>query len=212
MAGPHMPGGAEAFTVVSVTWEDVPVWYHAYCTHPHATTATTFAQGWGNTRFAPISCPDGSPVHTYYAASSFACVVMESLFHDVPLSPPGVFDLDRLTHFRLARLTIPDPIQCVSFHTPHLPALDLTRADLIDSLPAVYDSTRKWSQAAYNQCPGAHAIAYGSRRDDSGRCVMLFGQRLPSSRLTVVSDESMAVEPLRTKVLQLADSLNLNVI
>jgi len=41
---------------------------------------------------------------------------------------------------------------------------------------------------------------------------MLFGQWLPSSRLTVVSDESMAVEPLRTKVLQLADSLNLNVI
>lgn len=212
MAGPHVPGDAESFTVVSVTREDVPVWYHAYSTHPYATTATSFAQGWGDTRFAPISCLDGSSVHTYYAASSFECTVMESLFHDVPLSPPGVFDLDRLTHFRLAKLTLPDPIQCVSFHTPYLPALQLTRAELIDSLPAVYDATRKWSQAAYSQCPTAQAIAYGSRRNDSGRCVMLFGQRLSSSPFTVVSDESMAVDPLRTKVMQLADSLKIHVI
>jgi len=212
MPGPHAPGTAEPFTVVPVTQEDVPLWYHAYSTHPHSTTATTFAQGWGNTRFAPIYCPDGSPVHTYYAASSLECAVMESLFHDLPLSPPGVFNLDRLTHFRLAKAMLPDSLQCVSFHTPYLPALNLTRAQLIDSLPAVYDSTRKWSQAAYDQCAAAQAIAYGSRRHDSGRCVMLFAQRLQPSPLTVVSDESMAIDPLRSKVLQLADTLKINVI
>jgi hypothetical protein len=137
---------------------------------------------------------------------------MESLFHDVTLSPPGVFDLDRLTHFRIAKLVLPDPIQCVSFHTPYLPALELTRADLIDSIPAMYPQTRQWAQAAHEQCPAAEGIAYGSRRNDAGRCVMLFGQRLSSPGLYVLGDDSLAVDPLRSRVLQLADSLKISII
>lgn len=212
MTGLHVPGAAEPFTVLPISREDVPAWYHAYCTQPHGTTSTTFSEGWGNTRFAPINLPDGSPVHTWYAASSFECAIMESLFHDVTLNPPGVFYLDRLTHYRIAKVLLPDPIQCVSFHTPYLPALELTRADLIDSIPAKYPQTRQWSQAAHDQCPTAQGIAYGSRRNDAGRCVMLFGQRLSSPRLDVLGDDSLAVDPLRSKVLRLADSLKISVI
>lgn len=212
MCCPHAPGAAESFTVVRLTPDEVPVWYHAYkIDHPWA-TGTTFAQGWGNTRFAPIHLPNGSAVHTWYGASTFDCALMESVFHDVSLNPPGYLDLARLDRYRVAKVALREELQCVSFHTPFLPALDLTRADLIDSLPVAYAATRQWSQAAHDQCPKAQAIAYGSRRNDVGRCVMLFGQRLPANALLVVADDPLSVEPYRSRVIELADSLRLSVL
>jgi hypothetical protein len=73
------PGATEPFTLVPVTRAEVPVWFHAYCTKNHPTKADTFSKGWGDTRFAPISTETGSPVHTYYAASSPECAYMESV-------------------------------------------------------------------------------------------------------------------------------------
>lgn len=203
------PGSDEAFANEAVEQSEVAVWYHVYSTQDHPNTATTFAEGWGDTRFAPIYFPDGSPVHTYYAASTFECAVMESVLHEIELSPPSVFYVDCLKHFRLARIELDYSLECVSFHTPYLPALDLTRAQLIDSLPAYYGQTRAWAQAAFDQRPGVHALAYGSRRHDAGRCVMLFGQRLPTPRFTVLSDEPLSLDPLRQRVLQLVRRLKL---
>lgn len=212
MTGPRSPGKSERFSVVSVTPSNVSVWYHAYNTQYAGASPTSFAQGWGNTRFAPIQLPDGSPVHTWYGASTFECALMESVFHDIPLNPPGHLDMARLADYRMTKVLIPIEMQCVSFHTPHLPALELTRADLIDSYPVVYPATRKWSQAAFDQRTSAQAIAYGSRRDDSGRCVMLFGQRLPADALRVVADDPLAVDPYRSMVIKLAESLGLWII
>lgn len=203
------PGPNEAFATEAVDKSVVASWYHVYSTMDHPNDATTFSEGWGDTRFAPIQCADGSPVHTHYAASTFDCAIMESVLHENPLSPPGVFYVDSLKHYHLARIELDYSLECVSFHTPYLPALNLTRAQLIDSLPAYYAQTRAWAQAAYDQQPTAHAIAYGSRRHDAARCVMLFGQRLPNPRFKVLSDESLALDPLRQRVLQLVRRLNL---
>jgi hypothetical protein len=136
---------------------------------------------------------------------------MESVLHDVPLSPPGVFNVDELQHYHLAQFTLCEPLHCVSFHTPHLPALrNITRAQLIDSLPACYDETRAWAQAAYLQRPQAQAIAYGSRRDDAGRCLLLFKQRLPDPPFVVTKDEPLALAPRRKEMLDLIDLLGIS--
>jgi hypothetical protein len=197
------PGTSEPFIVVPVTRTDVPVWYHVYCTKTHSTKADTFAKGWGDTRFAPISTDTGSPVHTYYVASTPECAYMESVLHEIPLSPPGVFDVSELQHYHLAQVVLPEPLACVSFHTPYLPALNLTRSQLIDSLPACYAETRPWAEAAYRQEAKAQAIAYGSRRDDAARCLMLFGQRLPEPPISVLKTEPLAHSPRREEVLAL---------
>ena len=187
------------------------MWYHVYCTaHFPATTATTFAQAWGDTRFAPIAQADGTPVHTYYAASTPEAAYMESVLHDVSLSPPGLFEVDALRHYRLATVEVPPSVRCVSFHSKDLPRLhNLTRALLIDSAPVCYPETRAWSQAAFLQRPAAQAIAYTSRRDDSGRCVMLFKQRLQDPQLRVVSDEPLSLGPRRAEMMALVRSLRL---
>jgi hypothetical protein len=189
---------------------DVPVWFHVYYTKTHPNRAETFSEGWGDTRFAPICREDGTPVHTYYAASTPECAYMESVLHDIPLSPPGAFGVDELQYFHLAQFTLRHPLDCVSFHTPYLPALqNITRAQRIDSLPACYPETRAWAQAAYLQRSEAQAIAYGSRRDDAARCLMLFKQRLPDPPFTVIKVEPLALAPRRKEILALIRRLRI---
>lgn len=205
------PSAAEDFEVLELTQRDVASWYHVYSTRHHASTrADTFSEGWGDTRFAPILTETQEPVHTYYVANTPAAAYMESLLHDVSLSPPGMFEVASLSYFHLVRLRLPASLHYVSFHTPYLPRLGITRAQLIDSLPATYGRTRRWSQAAYLQRPGAEAVGYGSRRDDSARCMMLFKQRLPDPPFEILSDESMAIEPRRAELLALVRSLGLH--
>lgn len=203
------PGPSEPFTLVHITRAEVPVWFHVYCTKNYPTTAATFSKGWGDTRFAPIYTETGSPVHTYYAASTAEGAYMESVLHDIPLSPPGQIDVSELQHYHVAQVQLPDPLDCVSFHTPYLPGLGLSRVQLIDSLPACYAETRPWAEAAYRQQPRAHGIAYGSRRDDAARCLMLFGQRLPNPPLSVLQSEPLAVSPRREEFLALVRRLKM---
>lgn len=205
------PGPAEDFEVRELTHGDVAEWYHVYCTRGHPLTgADTFAEGWGDTRFAPILTETGTQVHTYYVASTPEAAYMESLLHDVPLSPPGMFEVASLAHFHLVRLRLPASLRYVSFHTPFLPRLEIARAQLIDSLAACYPQTRRWSQAAYLQRGDAQAVGYGSRRDDSARCLMLFRQRLPDPPFEVLQEEPLAVGSRRAEVLALVRSLKLH--
>jgi hypothetical protein len=205
------PRPAEPFRLRRVTPREVPRWYHVYCTEADpATGAGTFAQGWGDTRFAPLQQADGMPVHTYYAASTPECAWLESVLHDVPLAPPGLIEIDRLRHFHLATLRLA-ALDCVSFHSLDLPPLQhLSRAQLVDSLPTCYAETRAWAQAAFDQRPQAHGIAYGSRRHDAARCLLLFGQRLPTACLAVVADEPLASGPRRQQFLELVRSLDIH--
>jgi hypothetical protein len=205
--GLRVPGSAEDFTVRAVTTEDVPFWYHVYSTAIHPNTALTFSEGWGDTRFAPIEQDDGTPVHTYYAASTRESVYMESVLHDVALAPPGLFEVDTLRHFHLVKLELPASIDFVSLHTLDLPKLKITRAELVDSLTDCYAETRAWAQAAFRQCLGAQAIGYGSRRNDAGRCLMLFGQRFPDPPFAVREEHELAAPPWRAEVLGLVRSL-----
>jgi hypothetical protein len=205
------PGAAEDFEVLELTHGDVAVWYHVYCTRNYASTrAETFAEGWGDTRFAPILTQAGTPVHTYYVTSRPEAAYMESVLHDVSPSPAGMFEVASLAHYHLVQLRFPASLQYVSFHTPCLPRLGITRAQLIDSLPASYGRTRRWSQAAYLQRSTAQAVGYGSKRDDSARCLMLFKQRLPDPPFEILSEEPMAVGPRRAELLALVRSLRLH--
>jgi len=205
------PAAAEDFEVRELTHADVAEWYHVYCTRDYpATRADTFSEGWGDTRFAPIVTQAGAPVHTCYAASTPEAAYLESVLHDVPLSPPGMFETASLAHFHLVRLRLPASLHDVSLHTPYLPGLGIERAHLIDSLPACCPQTRRWSQAAYLQRAEAQAVGYGSRRDDAARCPMLFKQRLPDPPFEVLQEEPLAVGARRAGVLALVRSLELH--
>jgi hypothetical protein len=99
----------------------------------------------------------------------------------------------------------------VSFHTPFLPRLKLTRAQLVDSPSACYPETRAWAQAAFTQNRHAQGIAYTSRRDDGGRCIMLFEQRFRAKPIIkVLAEEAMDAPPRRAQFRALVRVLKLH--
>jgi hypothetical protein len=209
------PGADEKFVVRQLTREDVPFWFHVYSKRPPyaANTALSFNQGWGSTRFAPIRLAQGSYAHTYYVASSRVGAYLESVLHDIPLGGTAFFDKTLLDVSHLAKVRLSDPFEYVSFHSHDLPALGLTRSQLIDSLPADYPLTRPWAEAALIQRPAAAAIGYTSRRNDSARCLMLVEQRLPKPPFAVVEDHCIGSSPaLRREVLDLVSSLGISVL
>jgi hypothetical protein len=199
------PEADAAFTVITL---QPGRWFHIYCTESYPARADSYNEGWGDTRFAPIRQADGSPAHTYYAASTVRCAMLESVLHDVPLQPPGVFDIARLKHFHLATIDIAEPIQAVSFHSLYLPKLHLSRTLLIDSPAACYRDTRPWAEAAFLAAPQACALAYGSRRDDGGHCIMLHGQRF-ARPLRVAETQALARPDLRDSFHGLIRSLGI---
>jgi hypothetical protein len=85
----RQPGASEPFVLDAVTPAQFPVWFHVYCTKKYPTKPETFSQGWGDTRFAPISTGTGSPVHTYYLASTPECAYMESVLHEIRCAACG---------------------------------------------------------------------------------------------------------------------------
>jgi hypothetical protein len=204
------PGVAEPFVEETITHTQVRVWYHLY--RPSARIkADSFNPGLGDTRFAPLAATRKKVVSTYYAASTPRAAYLESILHDVSLEPPGVVDLDTLRSYRIATIELPAAVRCVSFHTPFLPRLKLTRAQIIDSPSACYPETRAWAQAAFRQRQNAQGIAYTSRRDDAGRCIMLFEQRFRAkSIIKVRADEAMDLPPRRAEFRALVRALKLH--
>ena len=67
-----------------------------------------------------------------------------------------------------------------------------------------------WAQAAFLQCADAQAIAYGSRRNEAGRCRMLFKQRITVPPFQILKEEPLAIDPRRAEVLALVRRLTLN--
>lgn len=207
------PSSSEPFTVVSIRTADVARWYHVYSTETVRTNdAHTFSHGWGDTRFSPITDSAGEFVDTYYLANTVAGAFMESILHDVCI-PGGLLQTCKLAHYHLVHIEMAGDVAAVSFHSNYLEKMRLSRVDLIERLPAEYARTRLWAQAAYRQVSSAQAIAYGSRRDDSARCLMLFRQRLPEVPFNVISDDCVADAPAcRQAVISLALSLGLHII
>ena len=71
--------------------------------------------------------------------------------------------------------------------------------------------TRAWAQAAFNQRRDAQGIAYTSRRDDAGRCIMLFEPRFRVRPIiNVLADEVMELPPRRAEFLALVRALKLH--
>lgn len=205
------PGSDERFTVRTLRLEDVDHWYRIYpVTGISAGMGPlSFNRGWGRSRFAPIQLA-GQTAHTYYAASTLDCALLESVLHDVDLTRPAFFDLGLLFNFRVARVRMHRSIQYVSFHSHDLPRLGLSRTDLIEALAADHHLTRSWAQAALEQRQAASAIGYTSRRNDAGRCLMLVEQRLPSPPFEVIDDASLgSTKALRCQASELIASLGI---
>jgi hypothetical protein len=142
----------------------------------------------GNARFSPIRDPAGNIIPTIYAGTTYECALMESVFHDVPLTAgPTSFDPDALNPMVYSELEVTQDLLLIDLTAIGLRFFGLQNTDLIDTPAADYSSTRAWAEILYRENVDALGLYWTSRQDNRAQAIMLFGTRVdPGASLSPV--------------------------
>ncbi|CAG8863409.1 hypothetical protein PS627_00347 [Pseudomonas fluorescens] len=164
----------------------------------------------GNARFSPIRDLAGEIIPTIYGGSTFDCAAMETIFRDVPYTPPPKYlskgDLAGSTY---SLLTVDQDLKLIDLSSKSLRTLNIERKELIDTERDQYPTTRKWAEAFHAYAPDAHGITWVSRQDDTAEVVVLFGDRVQESALSLagLSRDAFDEETVYNALLDLADTI-----
>lgn len=166
---------------------DLPVGAVLWRIHAESLAGDTFNPGFGFSRFAPIG-PVRKRVPTAYAADGFEAAVYETIFHDLdPAQSFKTFALSKLADVRCSVLRVESPLTLRSFMAPDLMKLGVARTQLIDTPAREFPDTRRWSAALHRKDVATHGMVWESRPYPSSMAIMLFGDRVPSGALNVIS-------------------------
>ena len=150
----------------------------------------TFNPGVGDTRFAPLSADERTPIPTMYAGEDDAVALLESVFHDIHHQVP-----DRVVYYSIARrwglayVRVPRPLSLIDLRNDALTDLGLERGQIVTTQAEHYPCTRQWARWLYGQSPGGVApdgILWHSRQAElhvgaaAREVLVLFGDRAPS--------------------------------
>jgi hypothetical protein len=161
--------------------------------HDQRFGATTFNPGIGNTRFAPISSSDGSHIPTIYAGTSFACAVFESVFHDIdPVAPFKSVPMRTISALMYSEIRLVRDLRLARLFEPDLNRWGHSRQNLIDTPPSTYPATRRWSAAIHDCDSTLDGMIWTSRKYDPEQVLLLFGTRVASADLEVITSTQIA--------------------
>ncbi len=155
----------------------------------NARGANIFNAGFGGrTRFAlfgssSLRIKAASPVvPILYGAQSIDAVICESLLHDIPQSG-GLLRPRAYSDKIGARLVTGRDLRLASFMGLGLKHLKVEQSHLIDTPPTTDQETVVWAQAAHHA--GFDGVVWMSRRCNSDRAYVLFGDRVGPDDLTI---------------------------
>jgi hypothetical protein len=133
----------------------------------------------------------GDPaVPALYLAETREAALAETLLHDVPVGAPAPLPRSIYANSVLAGLELKRPVRIAEFFGLCLRALGVEATQLTDTPVDNYPQTRKWAQAAH--AAGFDGIGWMSKRDNSARAYMLFGDRVQEDHLEVVPGSGLA--------------------
>ncbi len=140
----------------------------------HTHKPTEFKPGSGkpspNGRFQLFAAESGRVVPILYGAAQPFAALAETVFHDVPIRSPAraVFET------RLAPL-----------HGFGLRRLAVRAANLTDTESVEYPRTTEWACELHAALPDIDGLVWMSRRFNSSRALVLFGDRVAARDLSV---------------------------
>ncbi len=183
--------------------------------HPDKYGADQLNPGpFGNARFSPISDASDTSISTIYGGTTFECVAMETVFHDVPHSP-GLKTVAKrnLRGHQHSQLAPSGDLTLADLSSTALRRLGITRADLIDSEKDIYPQTRPWAEAIHDQCPDVHGLEWVSKQDDKASAILLFGDRLPPAPFQSIapSIDIVSDAPTYSALVDLADVIGVKI-
>lgn len=182
-SSPSDPGLPSFLDPLLFTWEKARPFVRC---HNVRFGATEFNPGVGEGRFHPFEDGRGARVPTLYAAEDLEGALSETVFHNVPVRGPekkiGRFALQSIVASTLAcnRDLILAQLFGLGLHR-----LGISRRELIETEADQYPRTVAWARALHTDNERIDGLIWVSRQNDSTRSLILFGDRVPSSRLRV---------------------------
>jgi hypothetical protein len=147
----------------------------------------------GPTRFAPIYDPPGTCIPTIYAAETPEAAVFETVFHDVPANATlKAVALTKVLSRSHSIVEVARPLLLAKLFAPDLKALGVTRQQVTEALPAHYTATAAWAVAFHGTRADIHGLVWTSNQCDPQQAYVLFGDRISSGALSVVSTRNAA--------------------
>ncbi|ALB63461.1 FIG00554131: hypothetical protein [Cronobacter condimenti 1330] len=176
--------------------------------HSRQFSGDAFNPGLGNARFSPLFHANGHAIPTLYGGIEAEVVLMETLFHDVPVGSLGAsFDLHKAAGLYISTLMPGRPLSLVNLTPTLLRRWGVTQAALTASSPLCYPQTRLWARAIHAANPQVHGISWASRQH-GGKALMLFGDRM--NAIPLVLRESLPLPEGALEVIyRLADEMGL---
>ena len=138
------------------------------------------------TRFTHLHDADGNCIPTSYAATTLDGAAFETVFRGIPdkyqAVPRRALDDRMLSVIRPLR-----NLQLVPLFTPELKAWRLDPAEVFAPRSDVYAFCRQLGFACWRDNPDADGLSWVSVQDSGAQAMLLFGDRLMSTDLDVVS-------------------------
>lgn len=130
----------------------------------------------GDARFSPLQ-HNGIILPTIYAALTFECALMESVFHDVAPRMGVVLHPGKLNGLVCTAIKTVAELRLLDLTSVGLRRFDLQVTDVIDTFADQYLMTRRLALALYKTNPAAHGLYWTSRLDNRSQALLLFGDR-----------------------------------
>lgn len=160
----------------------IPTDTRLYRVHHHAFLPAQFNPGVGSGgRFHFFGDP---PVSVLYLAATREAALAETLLHDLPVDKPSVLRRSVYASSVLAGLSMRRGLEVAQFYGLGLRQLGIEATQLTDTPVSRYPATRPWAAAAH--ALGLDGVAWMSKRDNSARAYMLFGDRIGEDDLEAV--------------------------
>ena len=141
-----------------------------------------------STRFAPIRNRNGDCIPSLYASGTLVAAVYETIFHDVPAAATRkTVPISQISERMHSTLRLRRPIRLASLRAPDLQKWGLERDVLLGSLPSAYHQSALWAKAIHDQFAGVDGLIWTSIQCDPDDALLLFGDRVPSADIEVVS-------------------------
>jgi RES domain len=135
-------------------------------------------------RFAPLYDAAGTCVPTMYVGNNFTCALHESIFHDVPLTGTKSVRNSLLDEFVYSILVPQQDLRLADLTTSGLMKIGAPRA-LTECEPSGYHETVEWACTLRRDNPALGGLLWVARRDNEGRAMVLFGERVAAGVLVV---------------------------
>lgn len=136
--------------------------------------------------FTPAGAQSDLPV--LYGASDDLGALSETVFHDVPVRGTKHVPRSKLRHRLIVPLAPGRDLTLIDLTSPGLSRLRLSRLELIESDARSYPRTAAWARALHDHPVRADGLTWVSRQHDTSASLVLFGDRVEVSDLSVPAD------------------------